>query len=291
MLTTYQHPELLVSTEWLADNLNKPGLQIYDCTTYLKSPDLNTPYQVVSGHDDFLAAHVPGAAFLDLQAQLSDNDSAYRFTMPTPAQFAASMSSAGVSDNSSLILYSRGSMQWATRIWWMLRSIGFDRAAILDGGWEKWQQESRPVASGEHHYSPGKLSVQARDGLFADRDQVLTAIDGNSTTVINALSAELHKGHSARYGRPGRIPGSVNVPAGELRDPSTLTLVTAPTASRHFVQAGVSSDKPVIIYCGGGIAATLDAFVLHQLGHQTIAVYDHSLNEWSNQADLPVESD
>lgn len=291
MSDTYLYPDALVSTEWLASQPERDDLRIFECTMYLKSPDLNTPYQVVSGREDFLAGHIPGAAFLDLQQDCSDAHSAYRFTMPSPEQFAAQIAAAGVSSESQVVLYARGSMQWASRIWWMLRSIGFDRAALLDGGWEKWQHEQRPEASGDHHYPPGQLTANPRPGLFVGSEQVLEAIDNPGVTILNALSAELHQGHSTRYGRPGRIPGSINVPAADLRDPAQMTLVPAASAARQFEQAGLSFDKPVIIYCGGGIAATLDAFVLHQLGHQQIAVYDNSLNEWSNRPELPMASD
>ncbi len=291
MSRTYLYPDALVSTEWLATQRSRDDLRIFECTMYLNAPDLNTAYQVVSGRDDFLAGHIPGAAFLDLQADCSDTGSAYRFTMPSPERFAKQIAAAGVSSDSQVVLYARGNMQWASRIWWMLRSIGFDRAALLDGGWEKWQREQRPVATGEHQYRPGQLTAKARPGLFVGSAQVLDAIDNPDVTILNALSAELHQGHSSRYGRPGRIPDSINVPAADLRDAAQLTLVPAEVAARRFDQAGLPFDKQVIIYCGGGIAATLDAFVLHQLGHQQIAVYDNSLNEWSNRPELPMASD
>lgn len=287
----YQHPQSMISTDWLAANLDQDGLLIFDCTTYLKAPDDNSAYEVVSGRADYLQAHIPGAAFLDLQTDLSDPKSQFRFTMPAPDDLARGFAQAGINHDARVVLYSRASPQWATRIWWMLRAIGFDNAAILDGGWEKWQQEGRAVVSGEQQYPQAALTAHARAGLFVNQAEVLAAIEDPSVCVVNALSAELHAGHSRRYGRPGRIPGSVNVAAAGLRDPNSLTLVDANEAARQFEQAGVVPENRTVIYCGGGIAATLDAFVLHQLGHTDIAVYDHSLNEWSNDAALPMESD
>jgi thiosulfate/3-mercaptopyruvate sulfurtransferase len=173
----------------------------------------------------------------------------------------------------------------------MLRAIGFDNAAILDGGWERWQADGLPTETNLSQYPSGELTAKPRAGLFCGKDEVLAAGKNNAATVINALSAELHAGHSPRYGRPGRIPGSVNVPANDLRDSEALTLVDADKASAAFDSVNATPDKPTIIYCGGGIAATLDAFILHQLGHTDISVYDNSLNEWARDTSVPMESD
>jgi len=230
-------------------------------------------------------------AFADLQDDLSDQQTKLRFTMPDAETSAAQFARLGVSNDTRVILYSRGNLQWATRVWWMLRSIGFDNAAILDGGWERWLADELPTETSTNQYPPAQLMAQPRAGLFCGKDEVLAAGKHNSATVINALSAELHAGHSPRYGRAGRIPGSVNVPANDLRDATKLTLIDASKASAAFDAVNATPDKPTIIYCGGGIAATLDAFILHQLGHDQISVYDNSLNEWATDPSVEMESD
>ena len=287
----YQHPESMVTPAWLEQHLGEPRLRIFDCTTYLVAPNDQSAYEVVSGRDDYLKGHIPGAAYLDLQDDLSLADSPYRFTMPPLDDLARRFANAGIDDNCQVVLSTRGSLQWATRIWWMLRAVGFDKAAILDGGWERWQSEGRPVETKENHYPVGVLTAQPRPALFTDKHGVLAAMHDDQSCVINALSAQLHAGESARYGRAGRIAGSVNVPAAALRDADTGNLVDAETADALFASVGASPATPVVIYCGGGIAATLDAFVLHQLGHEQVTVYDHSLSEWCADQSLPMEVD
>jgi thiosulfate/3-mercaptopyruvate sulfurtransferase len=288
----FQHPNQLVTTEWLAANLNDPSLRIYDCTTYLiYETGTGRPYRVESGRADYDTAHIPGSAFLDLQGELSRNDSPFRFTMPAYDDLAARFASKGIGDGVRVILYSRKASQWATRIWWMLRSVGFDNAAILDGGFDKWAADKRPVTAASHSYPAAKLIARPRPELFVGKEEMKAAIGDSATCTINALAPDLHSGENPRYGRAGRIPGSVNVPAAALLDKTTLALQPPDQLAKTFAGVGADKSKRVLLYCGGGIAATLDAFVLHQLGYKNLAVYDNSMSEWANDHALPIEKD
>ena len=293
MSDVYRYPEALVSGEWLEANLDDPSLRVFDCTTYLDppSPGTQASYDVRSGLADHQAGHIPGAGFLDLQEELSDHDCAphLRFTMPTPYALATALGKRGVSDDTRVVLYSRSNMQWATRVWWMMRAIGFDNAAILDGGFDNWVFDGRPVDTSACTCAPASLTPHPRQGLFADRDELLSAIDDENICTINALSAELHRGDSPRYGRPGRIPGSVNLPAVDLQAPDTRVLASPSAARAQFEKIGAKPSERIIVYCGGGIAATLDAYLLVQLGYDNVAVYDASMSEWARDETLPVE--
>ena len=136
-MTDWLYPDAIVESDWLATHLDDPKLRIFECTTYLRytDNDPNLPYIVESGHADYETAHIKGAAFFDLQNELSNPDSPYRFTLPEYADLAGRFAEKGVGNDTRLILYSRSGNQWSTRIWWMLRSVGFDNAAILNGGW------------------------------------------------------------------------------------------------------------------------------------------------------------
>lgn len=287
----FRNPDALCDTATLAARLDEPQLRIYDCTTWLLADADDDPYRVANARPEYRQGHVPGAAYIDLQADLSDPQARFRFTMPDFATLAAAFGRLGIGDEAEVVLYSRGNPQWATRIWWMLRAIGFDRAAILDGGWEKWEREGRPIRTGDEHYPAATLRARPRPGLFVDSAAVAAAIGDSGSCIINALSPQSHAGASRRYGRPGRIAGSVNVPAASLRDPGTFELISPDAATSAFAAVGVDTDTPVFVYCGGGIAASLDAFVLHQLGNDRVAVYDNSLNEWANDPALPMERD
>jgi thiosulfate/3-mercaptopyruvate sulfurtransferase len=288
----YHYPDALVSGDWLEEHLSDPDLRVFDCTTYLAyEAGTGRPYRVVSGRADYDAGHIPGSGFLDLQGDFSVKDSPYRFTLPSPDEAAAAFGQHGVGDDTHVVLYSRSSMHWATRFWWMLRWLGFDAAAILDGGYDKWVADGRAISTERSRYPVGELSINSRPELFVGRDEVLAAIGRSEVCNINALGRDLHSGENPRYGRPGRIPGSVNVPAVELVHPDTKEMLPPEAAAQAFAAVGADPARPVMTYCGGGIAATLDAFLLHQLGYEDIAVYDNSMSEWATDGTLPIETD
>lgn len=288
----YRHPEQIVSTEWLAGRLDDPGLRIFDCTTYLiYETGTGRPYRVQSGRSDYDTGHIPGSAFLDLQEELSDKTANTNFMMLPLDELARRFAAKGIGEGTRVVLYARKATQWATRVWWMLRSLGFDNAAILDGGFDKWAAERRPVSTTPHAYPAANLQLRARSGLFVGKDEMMAAVGDAGACSINALAPDLHSGANPRYGRPGRIPGSVNVPAASLQDPATFALRSPDEVAAIFAGAGADTSKRVLIYCGGGIAATLDAFLLHQLGYDNLAVYDASMSEWAKDTSLPIEVD
>lgn len=283
-------PGPLVDTDWLADHLDDPDLRVYDCTVWLR-PDPPRVYRVESGEADFAAGHIPNSVFLDLPGELSDTATTLNFMMPAPEAFAAAMAGRGVGADTPVVLYARDNIQWATRVWWMLRAIGFDNAAVLDGGFDKWQAEGRLVTTDTIAYPPGTLTAAPRPGLFCDKDEVRTAMDDGAACIINALRPSLHDGSSTvNYGRPGRIPGSVNVPGVHLLDKETKAYRPLPELKALFDEVGALDQERIVIYCGGGIAATNDAFILTLLGHDNVTIYDASMSEWANDPALPMET-
>lgn len=290
-----REPEALISTAQLAAALGRPELRVYDCTTYLEPPPPGSddPYVAVPGRATFEEAHVPGADFLDLQGEFSDETTRLRFMMPATAQLEAAFGRHGVGPGTRVVLYSLGSMMWATRFWWMLRSLGFDGAAVLDGGFDRWSAEGRPTERGPARgYPPATFAARPRPGFFVDRHAVLAAKGDPGTVVLNALGPQYHRGlEPSRYGRPGRVPGSVNVPAATVVDPDTRCFLPLAEAQARFTAQGVTPDRRVIAYCGGGISATIDLFLLHQLGYGDLTLYDASMGEWAKDPSLPIETD
>jgi thiosulfate/3-mercaptopyruvate sulfurtransferase len=288
-------PEALISTEQLAARLGQPDLRIYDCTTYLdpSPPGSDEPYVVRSGRAGFAQAHIPGADFLDLQGEFSESGTGLNFMMPATDHLVAAFGGHGLGDGARVVLYSAGTMMWATRFWWMLRALGFDDVAVLDGGLDKWRAEARPLDSGAAHgYPPAIFTARPRPRLFADKHAVLAALGQPNTVIVNALGPQFYKGlEPSRYGRAGRIPGSVNVPAATLIDPARKDLTSLADAADKFTAQGVTPDKQVICYCGGGISATIDLFMLHQLGYDDLTLYDASMGEWAKDDALPIETD
>lgn len=288
-------PRALIDTATLAASLGDPTLRVFDCTTYLNPAPAGSqePYIAVPGRKTFEDGHIPGADFLDLQGAFSDTSTHLHFMMPSVAQLEAAFGRHGVGHGKRVVLYSIGTLMWATRFWWMLRSLGFDNAAVLDGGLDKWKAEGRPIETGKPRgYTAATFVAASRGGLFVDAAAVKAAIGRNDTVTVNALGPQFHRGlELSRYGRPGRVPGSVNVSAATLVDPATKEFTTLADAAAKFAAQGVSKDKRTICYCGGGISATIDLFLLHQLGHDDITLYDASMGEWAKTESLPIETD
>ena len=141
-MTSYQHPEAIISTAELAGILEDPNLRIFDCTFYLDyEQGTGRPYSVRSGYNDWLKGHIPGSVHLDLQADFSDQDAPTKFMHLSPIRTAMAFARHGVAQGTKVVLYSRGSPNRATRFWWLLRWIGFDNVAILDGGMDLWEAE------------------------------------------------------------------------------------------------------------------------------------------------------
>jgi thiosulfate/3-mercaptopyruvate sulfurtransferase len=289
-----REPNALISTEALARELGSNNLRVFDCTTYLEPPPPGSddPYIAVPGDASFATAHIPGADFLDLQGEFSDTTTRLRFMMPPLAQLEAAFGRHGIGEGARVVLYNIGSMMWATRFWWMLKALGFDGAAVLDGGFDKWQSEGHPVESGPAKgYPAAVFTARPRPGRFVGKDTVLAATRDPRVAIVNALGPQFHQGlEPSRYGRPGRIPRSVNVPAANLVDPQSKTFTSLDDAAAKFAVAGVGKDRPVIVYCGGGISATVDLFVLHHLGFDDLTLYDGSMGEWARDPALPIET-
>jgi thiosulfate/3-mercaptopyruvate sulfurtransferase len=280
---------LLVETSWMQEHLSDPDLRIFDCSVNLTLVD--GVMKAESGRPAWETGHIPGSGFADLLEDLSDRASRLPFMLPPAAQFEEAMSRYGVGNEHRVILYDAGNHSWATRVWWMLRVFGFDNASVLNGGWRKWSTESRPVSTEPCRYPPAKFTARPRPDLVADKSKVQQLINSPDACVINALSAEAHAGKVQMTARPGRIPGSKNVPAASLINPTTGTYLPLEDLRDRFKVVGALDAGTVVTYCGGGIAATSDAFALHLLGAKNVAVYDGSLTEWSQDPSLPMETD
>lgn len=285
----FAHPEFLVETDWLAQHLQDPDVVVLDCTTHL-IPEPATTYRVVPGREDFERGHIPGAQFVDMGRDVSDTSQQLRFMRQSPEDFAAAMRRFGVSNDTRVVTYSTANVWWASRLWWLLREFGHDNAAVLNGGWQKWQREGRAVATGPAQArSAGTFTVRQVRDLMVGKDAVQRAIGDGAVCTINALTPQQHAGSGGNsYGRPGHIAGSVNLPAAHLLDPETNTFLPADELRRRFESVG-AMDRSVITYCGGGIAASADALALVMLGHTDVKLYDASLSEWAKDPALPMD--
>lgn len=291
----YARPEYLVETEWLERNLKNPNLRVLDCTVnVLKNPDLDQgrkiPFIYRSGYENFSQGHIPGAGYIDIPGELSDPLSEVPLMLPSNDQFIESMRNHGINNDSHVILYSATEPNWAARVWWMLRSVGFNRVAVLNGGWKKWVVENRAVSQQAYRYPLGDLSLYSNNNLFVDKNEVLKSLLNDNIRIINALPVGIYEGSSEiMFGRKGRITNSVNIPFISLHDADTGSYLPANQLQNKFDKVNVSDAKHIITYCGGGMAASNDAFALALLGYENVSVYDGSMLEWGNDPSLPME--
>jgi thiosulfate/3-mercaptopyruvate sulfurtransferase len=277
--------DVLVSAEWLAGHLRDPRLRVLDATMQVRRrlfvPAMRT------GEREWRAGHVPGSAFASLFA-LSDPGRPRRsMTIPPPERFAAVIGALGVSDDDQVVIYDRRENMWAARLWWMLRTFGFDNAAILDGGWTAWRLGGHPACTLPCRYPPGAFTAILRPEMVASKQDVLAAIGNPGVCLINALGRRQHRGEVNEYGRRGHIPGSRNVTAWEILDRATQRYRELPELRRKVGSA--LDTRQIITYCGAGAAASSLAHVLVRLGHPHVAVYDGGLLEWCADRRLPLE--
>ncbi len=283
----------LVTTEWLATRLNDDHLVILDVTARLTSDLTNTAKTTC--YDE---GHIPFAHFFDVSSAkgvISDPDAVLPWTWPSPAQFEATMSDFGINGDTQVVICAQspragldsGTM-WCTRTWWTLHHFGV-HCAILDGGIERWQEEGRSlvtVAAEPRSVSPFHAAPDYKRG-FADQSDVLSAIDDGATCLVDSLPESSFNGEGTGYGeRVGHITSAVNVPFMRLVTGETAAFRSTSELQETF--AGINDSPKVISYCGGAIAATVDAFVLHMLGHRQVSVYDGSLMEWGANPELPM---
>jgi thiosulfate/3-mercaptopyruvate sulfurtransferase len=280
----------LVDTEWLAARLDDTEVRLLDCTTYM-TPQPVGPSRIDSGRPDWARAHIPGAQHVDMVTDLSDPAGRFPYTLPDARHAAALLGRLGVADRHHLVLYGARHPMVVTRAWWVLTTLGHARVSILDGGWEAWLREGRPTTDAQPAMVPAVHGATFDARRVADARDVERAVREGDACLVNALSTEQHRGTGgAHYGRPGRIPGSVSLPAREMIDPATGAWRPDGELGRLADAAGIPrGDAPVIVYCGGGIAATAVAFGLARAGRTRVAVYDNSLLEWSADPARPMQ--
>jgi thiosulfate/3-mercaptopyruvate sulfurtransferase len=279
----------LVGPEELRDVLDNDRVRVFDATVFLRREVAGGPYQVVSGRESYTSAHLPGAAFADIPGELSDPASRFAFTVPGAGRFAAAAGRLGAGDGTHVVAYAQDTPMWATRLWWLLRYFGHDDTSVLDGGLVAWTSAGLPVESGETRYPPATFTAKRRPELLASRRDVQAITADGSSCLVNALTPDAFRGDGpGAYSRPGRIPGSVNVPWNGLVDPATNRFRPVAELATALAAGGIPGDQPVVAYCGGGISATVDLFALSLTGRSDARLYDGSLTEWSADPNLPL---
>ncbi|MFM5906696.1 MAG: 3-mercaptopyruvate sulfurtransferase [Novosphingobium sp.] len=271
----------LVTTEWLANELGASDIRIVDASKHL-------PEAGRDARAEYLAAHIPGAVFMDL-GELVDADAPIENTLPTAAKFASRMQALGLGDGSRIVIYDDSAIKSSARAWFMLRLFGAQNVALLDGGIAKWKAEGRPLASGEEKQRRRHYTTWCDDAQLRSKAQVLANIESKAEQLVDARGKARFTGAEpeARPGlAAGHIPSSLNVPFGSLFN-ADGTWKDAASLKQAFVSAGVDLSRPIVTSCGSGITACCVAFGLHLVGKDDVSLYDGSWTEWGSDPNTP----
>jgi thiosulfate/3-mercaptopyruvate sulfurtransferase len=271
----------LVTTDWLAAHLDDPTVRIVDATFKL-------PGVLPLPKDDYLAAHIPGAVFFDVDV-VSDHSSPLPHMFPAAEQFGRDVGALGIGNGDTVVLYDSGGWVAAPRAWWMFLSFGHRDVRVVDGGLKKWRAEGRPVESGAVTAKPAVFKAGYDARRVRSIQQMMANVESRAEQVIDARAGERFEGRvvEPRPGlRSGHIPGARSLPYNNLFDATTGAMKPLDELRKAFAGAGVDVTRPIVTSCGSGVSAAVLTLALYRLGVENSALYDGSWAEWG-QADGP----
>jgi thiosulfate/3-mercaptopyruvate sulfurtransferase len=283
-------PDPLVTTDWLQAHLDDPDVRVVDIRGYVTTRPVEPRVEEAfyrGAPEEYLAGHIPGAVFVDWTRDIVDPDDPVPAQIAPPERFAAAMSERGIGDGTHVVAVDHMGGQFATRLWWALRYYGHEAVSVLDGGWNRWVEEGRAIATGPIAPAPSAFHPRLVPALRATAEAVRERLGQPDLQLIDARDPGQYTGARRRGPRGGHIPGAINVPR-ELFFAPGGGFLPLDEIRRRIEEQGITPNRPIIAYCNGGVAATVVLFNLFRLGYPGLTNYDGSWNEWGPRLDLPT---
>jgi thiosulfate/3-mercaptopyruvate sulfurtransferase len=280
----------LVTTDWLQAHLDDPDVRVVDIRGYVTTRPVEPRVEEAfyrGASEEYLAGHIPGAVFIDWTRDIVDPDDPVPAQIAPPERFAAAMAERGIGDGTLVVAVDHAGGQFATRLWWALRYYGHEAVSVLDGGWNRWVEEGRPVEPGPVQPSPAAFTPRPLAALRATAEEVRERLGLPDLQLIDARDPGQYTGARRRGPRGGHIPGALNVPR-EVFFAEGGGFLPLDEIRRRVEEHGLTPDRPTIAFCNGGVAATVVLFNLFRLGYPCLTNYDGSWNEWGPRLELPA---
>lgn len=282
-----KNPELLVSTDWLAERIDDNNLRIVDIRGRVL-PATEPPPHYFNHYDDYVESHLPNAVFVDWVQEITDPESAHHTRIAKPDRFTTFMQRLGLTPDMQVVAYDDANGMFAARLWWALNYYGHAQVAVLDGGWQKWLAEGRPTTSEVPTITPTDMIATPNPAWIYTDEQVLAALDSD-TNLLDVRSVGEFRGEASRASRAGHIPGALNLPRRQLLN-ADGTLLAADELRAQLLTIGLDdTDTAVVTYCNGGVSASYGLLALRIAGFNNSAVYDGSWKAWGNDDSKPIE--
>ncbi len=283
----------LVETDWLEEHLYDPHIRIVDMRGYVRTVESNGVQEAlyVGAREEYEQGHIPGAIYIDWSSDIVDPDESIEAQIAPPERFAAVLSSVGIGDQHQIVVHdSHPASQFATRFWWACSYYGHNQIVVLNGGFNKWEGEGKEIEHAIPSYPEAIFTPTIQPKLRTTAYEIMQNLDSHGMKLLDARERKQFTGEIVRgHGRPGHIPGAINIPREALIDSATGTFKSSEELQKIFLHAGVRPDERQVAYCNGGVAATTLLFGLAMLGYPELTNYDGSWNEWGIRQNLPVE--